>query len=109
MSAREALALAQGYWSGASTTGQNTTAAQTLYGMSQGNGSRWRKNRSGGGVGNGNMSRGNSTFYNGNNSGSMRRRRGGGVSHGNRGRGNTTRYNMRKNRKNRKGTRKSRR
>jgi hypothetical protein len=105
MSAREALALAQGYWSGASTTGQNTTAAQTLYGMSQGNGSRWRKNRSGGGLGNGNMSRGNSTFYNGNNNGMMRRRRGGGVSHGNRGRGNTTRYN----RKNRKGTRKSRR
>ena len=64
MSAREALALAQGYWSGASTTGQNTTAAQTLYGMSQGNGSRWRKNRSGGGLGNGNMSRGTSTFYN---------------------------------------------
>jgi hypothetical protein len=105
MSAREALALAQGYWSGASTTGQNTTAAQTLYGMSQGNGSRWRKNRSGGGLGNGNMSRGNSTFYKGNNNGMMRRRRGGGVSHGNRGRGNTTRYN----RTNRKGTRKSRR
>jgi hypothetical protein len=95
MSSREAIALSQGTWSGASTTGQNQQAAQTLYGM-QGNGARWRKNRRGGrrGMGNGMMMHGDPThFVSGN------------VSRKNR----KNRKTSRKNRKtNRKGTRRNR-
>jgi len=98
MSAREALALSQGTWSGASTTGQNQQAAQTLYGM-QGNAARWRKNRRGGrrGMGNGMTMHGGprQNFVSGN----------GNVSRKNR----KNRKASRKNRKaNRKGTRRNR-
>ena len=98
MSSREAIALSQGTWSGASTTGQNQQAAQTLYGM-QGNGARWRKNRRGGrrGMGNGMMMHGDprQNFVSGN----------GNVSRKNR----KNRKTSRKNRKtNRKGTRRNR-
>ena len=97
MSSREAIALSQGTWSGASTTGQNQQAAQTLYGM-QGNTARWRKNRRGGrrGMGNGMMMHGDPMhFVSGN----------GNVSRKNR----KNRKASRKNRKvNRKGTRRNR-
>jgi len=97
MSAREALALSQGTWSGASTTGQNQQAAQTLYGM-QGNGARWRKNRRGGrrGMGNGTM-HGGPRQWNGNGNGNVSRKN------------RKNRKASRKNRKaNRKGTRRNR-
>lgn len=85
MSAREAAQLAQGYWAGPSYTGQNQSAAQTLFGM-QSEPARWRKNKS---------------------------RRGGAVGRGNKGKTNTrnnfSRGNMRKNRKNRRNTRRNRR
>ena len=96
MSSREAIALSQGTWSGASTTGQNQQAAQTLYGM-QGNTARWRKNRRGGrrGMGNGTMHGDPTHFVSGN----------GNVSRKNR----KNRKASRKNRKvNRKGTRRNR-
>ena len=97
MSAREALALSQGTWSGASTTGQNQQAAQTLYGM-QGNAARWRKNRRGGrrGMGNGTM-HGGPRQWNGNGNGNVSRKN------------RKNRKASRKNRKtNRKGTRRNR-
>ena len=98
MSSREAIALSQGTWSGASTTGQNQQAAQTLYGM-QGNTARWRKNRRGGrrGMGNGMMMHGDPMhFVSGN----------GNVSRKNR---KASRKNRKVNRKvNRKGTRRNR-
>jgi len=80
MSAREALALSQGYWAGPSTSAQNRQAAQTLWGM-QSQPARWRKSR-----------------------------RGGGVGHGNRGKTNTrNNYSKRNMRKNRRNTRRNRR
>jgi len=90
MSAREAIALSQGTWSGASTTGQNQQAAQTLYGM-QGQPARWRKNRRGGrrGMGNGTM-HGGPRQWNGN------------------GNGNVSRKNRKNRKANRKGTRRNR-
>ena len=101
MSSREAIALSQGTWSGASTTGQNQQAAQTLYGM-QGNTARWRKNRRGGrrGMGNGMMMHGDPMhFVSGN----------GNVSRKNRKASRKNRKASRKNRKvNRKGTRRNR-
>jgi hypothetical protein len=74
MSAREAIALSQGTWSGASTTGQNQKAAQTLYGM-QSQPARWRKNRRGGrrGMGNGTM-HGGPRQWNGNGNGNVSRK-----------------------------------
>lgn len=97
MSSREAIALSQGTWSGASTTGQNQQAAQTLYGM-QGNTARWRKNRRGGrrGMGNGTM-HGGPRQWNGNGNGNVSRKN------------RKNRKASRKNRKvNRKGTRRNR-
>ena len=97
MSSREAIALSQGTWSGASTTGQNQQAAQTLYGM-QGNAARWRKNRRGGrrGMGNGTM-HGGPRQWNGNGNGNVSRKN------------RKNRKASRKNRKvNRKGTRRNR-
>ena len=90
MPVREALALSQGTWSGASTTGQNQQAAQTLYGM-QGQPARWRKNRRGGrrGMGNGTM-HGGPRQWNGN------------------GNGNVSRKNRKNRKANRKGTRRNR-
>ena len=98
MSSREAIALSQGTWSGASTTGQNQQAAQTLYGM-QGNTARWRKNRRGGrrGMGNGMMMHGGPRQWNGNGNGNVSRKN------------RKNRKASRKNRKvNRKGTRRNR-
>ena len=92
MSAREALALSQGTWSGASTTGQNQQAAQTLYGM-QSQPARWRKNRHGGrrGMGNGTM-HGGPRQWNGNGNGN----------------GNVSRKNRKNRKASRKGTRRNR-
>ena len=98
MSQREARALAQGYWSGASTTGQNQAAAQTLYGMQSASPARWRKNRRGGrrGMGNGTM-HGGPRQWNGNGNGNVSRKN------------RKNRKASRKNRKvNRKGTRRNR-
>ena len=103
MSSREAIALSQGTWSGASTTGQNQQAAQTLYGM-QGNTARWRKNRRGGrrGMGNGTMHGDPTHFVSGNGNVSRKNRK-------NRKPSRKNRKASRKNRKvNRKGTRRNR-